>query len=204
MGAPKVDKGLETSLIVQNSSLHPQNSPVSELASVHLGPALQKKLSRLEDDLNYWDISANWLGLLLTLKLKIAFSGDGVRNSNVITYSLFSAVQLIGISVAGLEPEFQPIVNYLLPHIISCKQDDNDMYLQVEDTATAELLLHTLIDETYWIAVLISSDILLVLDVCKRVCKSFSSCLIYGFIAASRYHKPAGSVPSPTRGISLN
>lgn len=54
-------------------------------------------------------------------------------------------MQLIGITVTGLEPEFQPIVNYLLPHIISSKQDDNDMHLQVEDTATAELLLHTLI-----------------------------------------------------------
>lgn len=51
-------------------------------------------------------------------------------------------MQLIGITITGLEPEFQPIVNYLLPHIISSKQEDNDMHLQVEDTAIAELLLH--------------------------------------------------------------
>ncbi|KAM3265933.1 hypothetical protein T459_03074 [Capsicum annuum] len=40
-------------------------------------------------------------------------------------------VQLIGITVTGLEPEFQPVVSYLLPHIISSKQDDNDMHLQL-------------------------------------------------------------------------
>lgn len=53
-----------------------------------------------------------------------------------------SAVQLIGITVTGLESEFQPIFNYLLPHIISSKQDDNDMHLQVEDTASATFLAH--------------------------------------------------------------
>lgn len=41
------------------------------------------------------------------------------------------ALQLIGISVTGLEPEFQPVVNQLLPQIISNKQDANDTHLQV-------------------------------------------------------------------------
>lgn len=40
-------------------------------------------------------------------------------------------LQLIGISVPGLEPEFQPVANYLLPYIISHKQDAVDMHLQV-------------------------------------------------------------------------
>ncbi|CAN4126089.1 unnamed protein product [Withania somnifera] len=40
-------------------------------------------------------------------------------------------VQLIGITVTGLEPEFQPVINYLLPNIISSKQDDNNMHLQL-------------------------------------------------------------------------
>ena len=40
-------------------------------------------------------------------------------------------MQLIGISVTGLEPEFQPVVSHLLPQIISNKQDANDMHLQV-------------------------------------------------------------------------
>ena len=42
------------------------------------------------------------------------------------------ALQLIGVSVIGLEPEFQPVVNHLLPHIMSHKQDAQDMHLQVD------------------------------------------------------------------------
>nr|GLL40828.1 uncharacterized protein LOC109181898 isoform X3 [Ipomoea trifida] len=45
-------------------------------------------------------------------------------------------IQLIGISVTGLEPEFQPAVDYLLPHIVSHRQDTSDLHLQVEDTVT--------------------------------------------------------------------
>jgi len=41
-------------------------------------------------------------------------------------------MQLIGVSVAGLEAEFQPVVNYLLPHILSHKQDPHDTHLQVD------------------------------------------------------------------------
>uniref|UniRef100_A0A3Q7F241 DNA-repair protein Xrcc1 N-terminal domain-containing protein n=1 Tax=Solanum lycopersicum TaxID=4081 RepID=A0A3Q7F241_SOLLC len=48
-------------------------------------------------------------------------------------------VQLIGITVTGLEPEFQPIINYLLPHIISSKQDGNDMHLQLLQDITNRL-----------------------------------------------------------------
>lgn len=40
-------------------------------------------------------------------------------------------IQLIGVSVAGLEPEFQPVVNHLLPQILSHKQDAHDMHLQL-------------------------------------------------------------------------
>lgn len=38
---------------------------------------------------------------------------------------------MIGVPVAGLEPEFQPVVNHLLPHIVSHRQDGDDMHLQV-------------------------------------------------------------------------
>ncbi|XP_020093990.1 uncharacterized protein LOC109714019 isoform X4 [Ananas comosus] len=44
--------------------------------------------------------------------------------------AIFS-IQLIGVPVPGLEPEFQPVVNYLLPHIVSHKQDADDMHLQL-------------------------------------------------------------------------
>ncbi|XP_054784251.1 uncharacterized protein LOC129291108 isoform X2 [Prosopis cineraria] len=50
-------------------------------------------------------------------------------------------VQLIGASVSGLEPEFQPVVNYLLPHIISHKQDPHDMHLQLLQDMTNRLLV---------------------------------------------------------------
>lgn len=42
-----------------------------------------------------------------------------------------SQLQLIGVSVPGLEAEFQPVANYLLPYIISHKQDAVDTHLQV-------------------------------------------------------------------------
>ncbi|XP_042047213.1 uncharacterized protein LOC121793071 isoform X2 [Salvia splendens] len=48
-------------------------------------------------------------------------------------------VQLIGISVPGLEPEFQPVANYLLPYIISHKQDAVDMHLQLLQDVTSRL-----------------------------------------------------------------
>ncbi|KAF3447573.1 hypothetical protein FNV43_RR12760 [Rhamnella rubrinervis] len=50
-------------------------------------------------------------------------------------------VQLIGVSVVGLEPEFQPVVNHLLPHIISHKQDVHDMHLQLLKDMTNRLLV---------------------------------------------------------------
>ncbi|KAG5009705.1 hypothetical protein GYH30_018179 [Glycine max] len=50
-------------------------------------------------------------------------------------------VQLIGVSVAGLEPEFQPVVNYLLPNILSHKQDPHDIHLQLLQDMTSRLLV---------------------------------------------------------------
>ncbi|XP_037492516.1 uncharacterized protein LOC105632528 isoform X3 [Jatropha curcas] len=50
-------------------------------------------------------------------------------------------VQLIGVSVTGLEPEFQPVVNHLLPYIISHKQDAHDMHLQLLQDMTNRLLV---------------------------------------------------------------
>ncbi|OMO93100.1 Tubulin binding cofactor A [Corchorus capsularis] len=50
-------------------------------------------------------------------------------------------IQLIGISVTGLEPEFQPVVNHLLPQIVSHKQDAHDMYLQLLQDMTNRLLV---------------------------------------------------------------
>lgn len=41
-------------------------------------------------------------------------------------------LQVIGVPVTGLEPEFQPVINHLLPHITSHKQDPEDIHLQVE------------------------------------------------------------------------
>ncbi|KAK9095691.1 hypothetical protein Scep_027160 [Stephania cephalantha] len=41
-------------------------------------------------------------------------------------------IQLIGVPIPGLEPEFQPVVNHLLPQIIAHKQDDHNMYLQAD------------------------------------------------------------------------
>ncbi|OMP05656.1 Tubulin binding cofactor A [Corchorus olitorius] len=50
-------------------------------------------------------------------------------------------IQLIGISVTGLEPEFQPVVNHLLPQIVSHKQDAHDMYLQLLQDMTNRLFV---------------------------------------------------------------
>ncbi|KAF6169424.1 hypothetical protein GIB67_021427 [Kingdonia uniflora] len=50
-------------------------------------------------------------------------------------------IQLIGVSVTGLEPEFQPVVNYLLPHIIAHKQDGHNMHLQLLRDMTNRLLV---------------------------------------------------------------
>eukprot|EP00256_Glycine_max_P060314 XP_014629150.2 uncharacterized protein LOC100786119 [Glycine max] len=50
-------------------------------------------------------------------------------------------VQLIGVPVAGLEPEFQPVVNYLLPSILSHKQDPHDIHLQLLQDMTSRLLV---------------------------------------------------------------
>lgn len=50
-------------------------------------------------------------------------------------------IQLIGVSVTGLEPEFQPVVTYLLPHIISHKQDAHDMHLQLLQDMTNRLTM---------------------------------------------------------------
>ncbi|ESR50586.1 hypothetical protein CICLE_v10030475mg [Citrus x clementina] len=48
-------------------------------------------------------------------------------------------IQLIGVTVTGLEPEFQPVVNHLLPHIMSHKQDAQDMHLQLLQDMTNRL-----------------------------------------------------------------
>ncbi|WCJ27693.1 hypothetical protein M5689_009419 [Euphorbia peplus] len=50
-------------------------------------------------------------------------------------------IQLIGVSVSSLEPEFQPVVNHLLPNIILHKQDAQDMHLQLLQDMTNRLLV---------------------------------------------------------------
>lgn len=49
-------------------------------------------------------------------------------------------VQLIGVSVTGLEAEFLPVVNYLLPQIISHKQDAYDIHLQLLQSMVKRLV----------------------------------------------------------------
>ncbi|XP_020235831.1 uncharacterized protein LOC109815494 isoform X2 [Cajanus cajan] len=51
------------------------------------------------------------------------------------------SLELIGVPVAGLEPEFQPVVNYLLPQILSHKQDPHDIRLQLLQDMTSRLLV---------------------------------------------------------------
>ncbi|XP_076954574.1 uncharacterized protein LOC143629097 [Bidens hawaiensis] len=48
-------------------------------------------------------------------------------------------IQLIGVPVIGLEPEFQPVINHLLPHITSHKQDAEDIHLQLLQDLTNRL-----------------------------------------------------------------
>jgi len=50
-------------------------------------------------------------------------------------------LQLIGVSVAGLEAEFQPVANYLLPHILSHKQDPHDIHLQVDYLGAISMII---------------------------------------------------------------
>ncbi|PWA53886.1 Armadillo-type fold [Artemisia annua] len=47
-------------------------------------------------------------------------------------------IQLIGVPVTGLEPEFQPVINHLLPHITSHKQDAEDIHLQADLNSFAD------------------------------------------------------------------
>ena len=47
------------------------------------------------------------------------------------TYTSQNSVQLIGISMPGLEPEFQNLVEHLLPQLTSNKLEMQDLYLQV-------------------------------------------------------------------------
>ncbi|GJV09636.1 armadillo-type fold protein [Tanacetum coccineum] len=47
-------------------------------------------------------------------------------------------IQLIGVPVTGLEPEFQPVINHLLPHITSHKQDADDIHLQADLNSFAD------------------------------------------------------------------
>lgn len=49
-------------------------------------------------------------------------------------------IQLIGVPVTGLEPEFQPVINHLLPQIISHKQDADDIHLQLLQDLTNRLV----------------------------------------------------------------
>lgn len=49
-----------------------------------------------------------------------------------LRFLTFLPFHLIGVSVTGLEPEFQPVVNDLLPSIIYHKQDAHDLHLQVD------------------------------------------------------------------------
>ncbi|CAI9262315.1 unnamed protein product [Lactuca saligna] len=49
-------------------------------------------------------------------------------------------IQLIGVPVTGLEPEFQPVINHLLPQIISHKQDTDDIHLQLLQDMTNRLV----------------------------------------------------------------
>ncbi|XP_021735575.1 uncharacterized protein LOC110702196 isoform X2 [Chenopodium quinoa] len=48
-------------------------------------------------------------------------------------------IQLVGISVPRLEPEFQPVVNYLLPQITTHEQDSNDLHFQLLQDITDRL-----------------------------------------------------------------
>jgi len=43
--------------------------------------------------------------------------------------------------VAGLEAEFQPVANYLLPHILSHKQDPHDIHLQVDYLGAISMII---------------------------------------------------------------
>ncbi|KAG6518686.1 hypothetical protein ZIOFF_022166 [Zingiber officinale] len=49
-------------------------------------------------------------------------------------------IQLVGVTVTGLEPEFQPIANYLLPNIVSHKHDCQDIHLQLLQDVAKHLL----------------------------------------------------------------
>ncbi|PKI63453.1 hypothetical protein CRG98_016120 [Punica granatum] len=50
-------------------------------------------------------------------------------------------IQLIGVPVVGLEPEFQPVVSHLLPQIVAHKQDIHDMHLQLLQDMTNKLVV---------------------------------------------------------------
>ncbi|MCD7446893.1 hypothetical protein HAX54_018864 [Datura stramonium] len=85
--------------------------------------------------LTYYQHPSGQMRLRVTTLSRRWVAGSGSVQARIF-YALYT---LIGITVTGLEPEFQPIVNYLLPHIISSKQDANDMHLQLLQHITNRL-----------------------------------------------------------------
>ncbi|GAU36316.1 hypothetical protein TSUD_353610 [Trifolium subterraneum] len=105
----------------------------------------QKALNVLDSDLrSHWSTATNtkeWI--LLQLNEPCLLSHIRIYNKSVLEWEIAVGLRykLIGVSVAGLEAEFQPVVNYLLPHILSHKQDPHDMHLQLLQDLTNRLLV---------------------------------------------------------------
>ncbi|KAL6981534.1 hypothetical protein U1Q18_023162 [Sarracenia purpurea var. burkii] len=82
---------------------------------------------------NMWYSLSSGLGLVWTLVgLDPIGPGELPASDQIYTPRFQCHPLLIGVSITGLEPEFQPVVNHLLPQIISHKQDVHDLHLQVD------------------------------------------------------------------------
>lgn len=102
---------------------------------------------------------------------------------------MVSTIQLIGVSIAGLEPEFQPVANHLLPQIIAHRQDSHDMHLQVKNLSSLIRGIHILIS---FCSIFVLCRITYKCVYTLVLLPSKLQCTV-----ASRYDESVGEIPSP-------
>ncbi|KAG5538928.1 hypothetical protein RHGRI_019470 [Rhododendron griersonianum] len=125
--------------------LEPRVKPLSfKIKGMSRESPSQKASHLLDPDLrNHWSTATNtkeWI--LLELDEPCLLSHIRIYNKSVLEWEIAAGLRykLIGVPVSGLEPEFQPVVNHLLPQIISHKQDAHDLYLQLLQDVTNRLV----------------------------------------------------------------
>ncbi|OAE23411.1 hypothetical protein AXG93_961s1050 [Marchantia polymorpha subsp. ruderalis] len=114
-----------------------------KVRSVSRESAAQKAAHVLDPDLRtHWSTSTNtkeWL--VLELEESCLLSHIRIHNKSVLEWEISIGLRfkLMGIPVPGLEPELQPVVDQVLPHIIAHIRDPHDIYLQLLQDISSRL-----------------------------------------------------------------